>query len=242
MKNLAGHAASLFLFRFDIHRGGINFVMNEAIAEDLYSETELKLRPLVHACSETLLRYKALCIGSTIMDGYILVDGDFEVMLSTGLGRCFLRDEKRHLFSDAHEIAKLLMEVMDRRTLEIDSGEYPGPQNVISSISRTGMLTQELEDIGNKQKDTDLIHLPFLTPDELPEDVSTRVSYDHRGHCMTFHHETYGLIGKVVLVDGLMPHLVADLSKERSEYLEVKRRLLERIISTIELELMSRVW
>ncbi|MFA0330558.1 MULTISPECIES: hypothetical protein [Vibrio] len=62
------------------------------------------------------------------MDGNLLVDGDFEVMLSPGLGRHFILEEKKNLFSDAHEIAKLLMDVMDRRTIEIDSGEYLGPQ------------------------------------------------------------------------------------------------------------------
>lgn len=241
MKNLAGHDISLFLFRFVLHRRGINFVMNESIAEDLYPETELKLKPIVHACSETLLRYKDQCCGETIMDGNLLVDGDFEVMLSPGLGRHFILEEKKNLFSDAHEIAKLLMDVMDRRTIEIDSGEYLGPQAVISSIGRTGMNLQGLESLGNRQQNTFITQLPQLTKDVLPDGVNARVSYDHRGHCLMFLHDNFGVIGKVVLVDGFMPNIMAELSKERSEHFDIKKTLMEQILTAIEVELINQV-
>lgn len=242
MKNLAGNDISLFLFRFVIHRRGISFIMNEAIAEDLYPDTELKLKPFVHACSETLLRYKDQCCGETIMDGNILVDGDFEVMLSPGLGLHFITKEKSNLFSDAHEIAKLLMDVMDKRTIEIESGEYSGPQTVISSISRTGMIDKEFEALGQKQKDISFIHVPLLTQDELPNGVTAMLSYDHRGHCMMYQHDSFGIIGKVVLVDGFLPQVLAELSQEQSEYFDIKKELMDQIITAIELELASQLW
>lgn len=120
MKNLAGHPVSIFLFRFDITHNGISFVVNEAIAEDMYDDIDQKIKPLAHACCLTLSRYKDRSIGNTIMDGNILTDDCFEVMLSTGLGKYFIEVEKQKLFDDAHAIANLLLDVMDRRTKERD--------------------------------------------------------------------------------------------------------------------------
>lgn len=48
------------------------------------------------------------------MDGNILTAGQFEVMLSTGLGQFFGDVEKARLFQNAKSIADLLSEVMDR--------------------------------------------------------------------------------------------------------------------------------
>src|SRR4029434_8886021 len=60
VKNIAGNAVSLFLFRFVLRGNGIDFVLNEAIAADMYPDVEEKITPLVHACCETLLRYRHL--------------------------------------------------------------------------------------------------------------------------------------------------------------------------------------
>ncbi len=120
MKNLAGNPVSIFLFRFEIISSGITFVVNESIAEDMYDNIDKEIIPLAHACCQTLLRYKDRSIGNTIMDGNILTDGCFEVMLSKGLGKYFIEYEKQKLFDDAHCIAKLLMDVMERRTKEMD--------------------------------------------------------------------------------------------------------------------------
>ncbi len=117
LKNIAGNDASIFLFRFELLSKGIDFVVNEAIAEDMHQDLDDKMKPLVHACCETLLRYRHLSVGNTIMDGYILVTGEFEVMLSKGLGRHFALDEKARLFQDAKNIADLLTEVMDRESI-----------------------------------------------------------------------------------------------------------------------------
>jgi len=100
LKNLAGNDVSIFLFRFDVHSNAIDFVVNQAIAADMYPDVDEKLKPFAHACCETLLRYKHLSVSDTIMDGNILATGEFEVMLSKGLGRYFAADEKQQLFQD----------------------------------------------------------------------------------------------------------------------------------------------
>ena len=118
MKNIAGHDVSIFLFRFQLLSNGIDFVLNEAIAEDMYPDIDAKMKTLVHVCCETLLQYRYLSLSNTIMDGNYLATGEFEVMLSKGLGQHFAHDEKARLFQDAKKIADLLSEVMDRRTKE----------------------------------------------------------------------------------------------------------------------------
>lgn len=118
LKNIAGNNVSIFLYRFELLSNGIDFVLNEAIAEDMYPDIDEKIKPFVHVCCETLLRYRYLSLSNTIMDGNFLATGEFEVMLSKGLGQHFVYDEKARLFQDAKNIADLLSEVMDRRTKE----------------------------------------------------------------------------------------------------------------------------
>ena len=36
MQNLAGNGVSLFLFRFELRGAGIDFILNEGIAADMY--------------------------------------------------------------------------------------------------------------------------------------------------------------------------------------------------------------
>jgi len=98
LKNIAGNEVSIFLFRFELRSRGIDFVLNETIAADMYPDVDEEMKPLVHACCETLLRYKHLTVSNTIMDGNLLSSGGFEVMLSKGLGRHFAQDEKERLF------------------------------------------------------------------------------------------------------------------------------------------------
>src|SRR5688572_20110503 len=82
LKNLAGNDVSIFLFRFELSGNGITFVLNQAIAADMHPDLDEKIKPLAHACCETLMRYRHLSVGNTIMDGNILDTGEFEVMLS----------------------------------------------------------------------------------------------------------------------------------------------------------------
>ena len=123
LKNIAGNDVSIFLFRFELRGNGIDFVLNEAIAADMYQDIDEKMKTLVHACCEKLLRYRYLSVSNIIMDGNILTTGEFEVMLSKGLGRHFAHDEKERLFQDAKNISDLLSVVMDRRTQELKKGK-----------------------------------------------------------------------------------------------------------------------
>ena len=114
LRNIAGNEVSIFLFRFELVPRGIDFVLNEAIADDMKPDIEAKLAPLIDACGLSLMRHKHQSIGNIIMDGNILTTGQFEVMLSTGLGRFFEDAEKTILFRNAKSIADLLSEVMER--------------------------------------------------------------------------------------------------------------------------------
>jgi hypothetical protein len=134
MRNLAGNDVSLFLFQFELRGAGIDFVLNEGIAADMYQDLEEQLKPLVHACCATLLRYRHLSISNVMMDGNFLVSGEFEVMLSKGLGRHLIPHEKARLFQDAKQIADLLAMVMNRRTQEEKAGRPQQPAAVDHSI------------------------------------------------------------------------------------------------------------
>src|SRR5688500_6541182 len=127
LKNLAGNDVSIFLFRFELRSNGINFVLNKQIAADMYQDVDEKITPLAHVCCETLLRYKHLSVSNTIMDGNILATGEFDVMLSKGLGSYFADDEKQQLFQDAKKIADLLVVVMDRISQELKEGKQQTP-------------------------------------------------------------------------------------------------------------------
>src|SRR5215469_10397454 len=147
LNNLAGNDVSIFLFRFELRGNGIDFVLNKGIAADMYPDVDEKLKLLAHACCETLLRYRPLSVSSTIMDGNILATGEFEVMLSKGLGRHFAEDEKQQLFQDAKTIADLLVEVMDRKTQELKDGKQPISSHTRSS-QRPKPIKKGLEELG----------------------------------------------------------------------------------------------
>lgn len=247
MKNLAGNYVSIFLFRFVLRRNAISFVLNESIAEDMYPEIDKRIQPLVQACGETLMRYKSLCRGDTIMDGNILVDNCFEVMLSQGLGRHFDEREKQNLFNDAHEIAELLIEVMDRRSKETEQGTYPGPQPIIPKIQRIASTNKGLESLGRRKQliDESLCYvsenprLNRLKPEDLPAGVVAKRGYDHRGHCLAFEHETFGELGKIILIDIEDDRflMTAEISKIDSATFGERQMVLEEISSIIEARL-----
>jgi hypothetical protein len=151
VKNLAGNAVSLFLFRFELRGNGIDFVVNQAIAADMYPDIDKQLKPLAHACCETLSRYRRLSVSNTIMDGNILDTGEFEVMLSKGLGRHVADDEKQQLFQDAKTIADLLVEVMDRRTQEENEGKQHNPSHT-PAPSDPKQMQQGLAALGHAKR------------------------------------------------------------------------------------------
>lgn len=135
MRNIAGNEVAIFLFQFELRGAGIDFVLNEGIAADMYQDLDAQLKPLVHACCETLSRYRPLSISKIMMDGNFLLSGEFEVMLSKGLGRHFRPQEKARLFQDAKQIADLLTMVMNRSTQAEKAGRPQQPSALDHSTS-----------------------------------------------------------------------------------------------------------
>jgi hypothetical protein len=250
LKNLAGHDASIFLFRFDITESGISFVLNEAIAADMYEDIHEKLMPLSHACDETLLRYKELSVSPTIMDGYILTSGEFEVMLNPGLGKYFPEPEKKELFADAKRIADLLIEVMDRRTKEEKEGKQMSKPFRAPASSDPMKVKRGREELGKDKRLRDEFKwsvegkrvrpgLKRMRPEDLPSGVSALQGYDQRGHCVTFEHETLGYLGRIVLErisDGkmlLQSELFRGEEGEDASIAQERQRLFEQAVATI---------
>src|SRR6266446_4094531 len=210
LKNVAGNDVSLFFFRFELRGNGIDFVLNKAIAADMYQDVDEKIKPLAHACCETLSRYRRLSVSDTIMDGHILATGEFEVMLSKGLGRHFADDEKQQLFQDAKNIADLLVAVMDRKTQELKEGKQQRPSHMRSPQSPK-QIKEGLGELGQEKRVQAELQwltegkrlrpgLKQLRPEDLPSGVSASRGYDQRGHCLIFEHNTLGELGKVVLI------------------------------------------
>jgi len=250
LKNLAGNDVSLFLFRFELRGNGIDFVLNKAIAADMYQDVDEKIKPLAHACCETLSRYRRLSVSNTIMDGHILATGAFEVMLSKGLGRHFAEDEKQQLFQDAKNIADLLVAVMDRKTQELKEGTQPSPSHV-HSPQRPKKIKKGLEELGQEklvQAEWQWLAegkrlrpgLKQLRPEDLPSGVSASRGYDHRGHCLIFEHNTLGELGKIVLTnirEGRML-LQAELYKGQDNVeaplVQKKKKVFEKVVATVD--------
>jgi hypothetical protein len=249
LKNLAGNDVSLFLFRFVLSGNGINFVLNKSIAEDMYQDLDEKIKPLAHACCETLLRYRHLSVSDTIMDGNILDIGEFEVMLNKGLGRHFAENEKQQLFQDAKHIADLLVAVMDRKTQELKEGkqvnpphrQYPQiPKKIKKGLEELGQAKRvqaELQWLAEgKRLRPDLKQ---LRPEDLPPSVTASRGYDHRGHCLIFEHNTLGELGKIVLIkvrDGqmlLQAELYKGQGKLEASLVKQKRRVFEKVVATV---------
>lgn len=249
MKNIAGHDVSIFLYRFELRGNGIDFVLNEAIAEDMYPDIDEKMKPLVHACCETLSRYRHLSVSNTIMDGNFLVTGEFEVMLSKGLGRHFAHAEKERLFQDAKNIADLLSEVMDRGTQELNKGiqrnlppieHTPNPSKIKKGLEELGkekFLQAELQWIAEGQKIRP--GLKQLQPDDLPPDVTATRGYDHRGHCYVFEHKQFGELARIVLIKVREQEMLmqADLyigqEIQESTIAKKKKEIFEKVVTTI---------
>jgi len=63
LKNLAGNDVSIFLFRFDVHSNAIDFVVNQAIAADMYPDVDEKLKPFALGCLKMPCRGHLECPG-----------------------------------------------------------------------------------------------------------------------------------------------------------------------------------
>ena len=113
----------IFLYRFDIIHNGIDFVLNEGIAEDMYPDLEELLRPLVRSLCEFLMCYKYLSKSDTIMTGTLLDTNEIEVMLSEGLGK-YVGYERGIIFEQANLVAEVLLKVMERRSYDNEKSTY----------------------------------------------------------------------------------------------------------------------
>ncbi|WP_374090993.1 hypothetical protein [Methylomicrobium lacus] len=249
MKNIAGNNVSIFLYRFELRGNSIDFVLNEAIAEDMYPDIDDKMKPLVHACCETLLRYKHLSVSNTIMDGNFLVTGEFEVMLSKGLGQYFVHDEKMRLFQDAKNIADLLSEVMDRGTQEEEKGiqrnlppiaHTPNPRKIKKGLEKLGKTKLQQAKLQWLAEGVPLRPgLRQLRPDDLPPDVTAFIGYDHRGLCYVFDHKKLGELGRIVMIKAGEQEMLmqADLcigqESQTSAIVKKKKAIFEEVVATI---------
>ena len=249
LKNLAGNDVAIFLFRFEIRGNAISFVINQEIGMDMYEDIDVKLKPLAHACCETLSRYRHLSVSSTIMDGNFLDTGEFEVMLSRGLGRHFPEDEKQQLFQDAKKIADLLDEVMLRRTNEEKEGKPQGPsykdfsQNPeqvkkgLEALGNTKGFMAELQWMAEGQQIRP--GLRQLTPEDLPVGVKASRGYDHRGQCYVFEHKTLGELGRIVMIkmsEGkmlLQAEICTGQENEKSLLVQKKKKVFGKIVATV---------
>ena len=248
LKNLAGNDVAIFLFRFELHGNSMSFVLNEAIAADMYPEIDEKLKPLTAACSETLLRYRHLSVSNTIMDGNILNTGEFEVMLSRGLGRHFVEAEKQALFQDAKRIFELLDEVMLRRNQEEKQGIYHDPFPVKYPQAPTN-LQKGREQLGEEKRlhaelqwmiDGKQVRpgLRQLRAEDLPSGVTTTRGYDHRGHCYVYTHKTIGELGRILLIKMgektlLQAEIYTDQEPMDSPRMKRKKKVFEQIVKTV---------
>ena len=240
---------SIFLFRFEILSNGIRFVINEAIGQDMYQDVDEKIKPLAHACCETLARYRHLSVSPTMMDGTLLDSGEFEVMLSKGLGRYFPEDEKQQLFQDAKRIADLLIEVMDRRTKEEKEGKKH-ISYVIPHLKNSQTIKRGLEELGRaKRLQVELQWLAEgqpvrpglrqLRPEDLPPGVTASRGYDHRGQCYNFEHKTLGELGRIVMVKIRDEQMLmqAEIYKGqedlKSPLVQKKKKVFEKVVRTI---------
>ncbi len=183
------------------------------------------------------------------MDGNILDMGEFEVMLSKGLGRHFADNEKQQLFQDAKNIADLLVAVMDRKTKELKEGKQQNPPHMRSPQSPK-KIKQGLEELGHaKRLQAELQWLAEgqrvrpglkqLRPEDLPPGVRAAGGYDHRGHCLIFEHNTLGELGKIVLINMHDGHMLlqAELYKGQgnveSHLVKQKKQVFEQVVATV---------
>jgi hypothetical protein len=195
------------------------------------------------------LRYRHLSVSNTIMDGNFLVTGEFEVMLSKGLGGHFAHDEKERLFQDAKNIADLLAVVMDRRTQELKKGKQrppppiehtPNPRKIkkgLEKLGKTKHLQAKLQWLteGGQLRPG----LRQLRPEDLPPDVIASSGYDHRGHCYVFEHKKFGELGRIVLIKVLEQEMLmqAELykgqEKHESTIAKKKKEIFEKVVATV---------
>lgn len=116
----------ILLYRFELVDGGINFVLNEKIAEEIFHyepQYESMIRPLVASLSEVLNRYKIFCKDNVIFRSHIFDNNELEVLLSKGMGDYIDPYIKNQIiFETGITISNLLVEVMEKGMKRINNG------------------------------------------------------------------------------------------------------------------------
>lgn len=249
LKNLAGNDVAIFLFRFEIHGKAISFVINQEIFMDMFEDLDEQIKPLAHACCETLSHYRHLSVSDTIMDGSILDTGEFEVMLSKGLGKYFPENEKQQLFQDANRIADLLQEVMARATKEEKAGKPHKPYK--NNQPSPEKMHQGLEQLGKDKRDKAELQwimegappvrpgIKRLRPEDLPPGVIARRGYDHRGQCIEFEHKTLGELGRIVMIKideehmRMQAEICIGQEDMESPLVKKKQKVFAKVVATV---------
>lgn len=244
MNNIAGHEASIFLFKFIINGNGISCILNDSIAEDMRQNAKEQFQSLSTACMQTLQRYKELSRGDVIFDCYILTDGHVEVMLSKGLGNHFIEEEKQNLFDDAAKMAVILQDVMAQASKEMEEGTYTGPEQYTPQYNSTGKIQNDIQKLGEAQDQSEdtayhirkYQYLVTLLNEHLSPDLKVSRSYDHRGYSLAFEHEKLDYIGKIVIVeDGFGEvNLAGELSNESPDLTQKKTEVFKLILEVIK--------
>jgi hypothetical protein len=107
----------IFLFRFDATDKGMDFILNEEIAMDMYPDLEEMLHDLVKSLCSILEQFKVY--NKTIFSGVIHDDGQADVTLSKGLGQYIDPYTKNQIiFEHGKLITEICTKVMDRRSAE----------------------------------------------------------------------------------------------------------------------------
>ncbi len=109
----------IFLFRFDVVDKGMDFILNEEIAKDMYPDLEEMLYDLVKSLCSILEYFKVYNKEKTIFSGVIHDNGQAEITLSKGLGQYIDPYTKNEIiFYHGRLITEICTKVMDRRTAE----------------------------------------------------------------------------------------------------------------------------
>jgi hypothetical protein len=141
----------IFLFRFDVVGNGIDFVLNETIAEDMEPDLEEMLRTLVMPACDLLLMYKHHSKSNPIFKGWIHDSGELEVKLSPELGQYIEEDTKQLLFENGKLIATVLGEVMNRGTAKDQQrNQQPNHLSIEHLPLITHLIDESLEEAENQ--------------------------------------------------------------------------------------------
>ena len=109
----------IFLFRFDVTDKGMDFILNEKIAKDMYPDLEEMLRDLMKALCSMLEYYKVYNKEKTIFSEFIHDNEEADVTLSKGFGKYIDPYTKNQIIFDHGKlITELCTTIMERRSAE----------------------------------------------------------------------------------------------------------------------------